>query len=245
MDLCRLSRLSNNEELKYMFYLEKRQVIALLKYPKYFFYILQSERVYLGGLGIVCISTNIVMKIRIQKRIKKVLEEEKQRGFLLIATLEDERDKFKKINKRDAYIQNNILYLERINGYSLGHYIDENDIENFFDFFERSIVLLLKYYRKNGFYHGDFHIENIIVTQDGYINFLDFEFQYVMELKGYEVEADILKFLFYLKIYKKEFYLKYFDVLKKLVFNYFKVERLKIAKSVMDKYLKDEINEIC
>ncbi len=221
----------------------KIKVIALIKYPQFFFSILKSEKVHLGGLGIVCIFTDYVVKIRILKRIKEIEEEEKERGFLLLSSLEEERDKFIFINHKHSFIQRGRLYLEKIDGNSLSIYIKEDDLEQFLYFFEKSIKILLQKYKESGFYHGDFHVDNIILNKKD-IFFIDFEFKYVEELNGYELEADILKFVFYLKIYKKDFFIKYRKEIVEIILKYFESERLKYAEFVMHNYLKDEMNEI-
>ena len=215
---------------------QKRKMIAIFKYPSFFKHIMTSEDVFTGGCGIVFVRRKKVIKIRIKKREEAIKYEMKKRGFLTVATLDEEKNKFETFNnRRKCSLENNVLTMPRIEGVRLEEYIDT---ENFFHYFALSIETLMKY----NLYHGDFHPGNILLNGNN-VYFIDFEYKYTDVLKNIELEADILKFIFYVKRYYGDFYMRNIKHFK-MIFDYFEKENLIYARNIMKCYLKDEINEI-
>jgi len=214
----------------------KRKIFSLLKRPNLFALIFYCNDVRVGGLGFTFIFENLIIKVRDKNRIK---EKKYQFNKYKIWTLKDikyEKKKFQTLNKKKATIIKNRLYLEKIDGKSLIYYINTDE---FWNLLNKSIEKLKKID-----YHGDFHLDNILVGQNCEIYFIDFEYSYHSRLKGYEKEIDILLLLYELKKQFPKFFKVSVIKLKGLIFRHFEKNNLLKAKELIKNYLKDEIDEI-
>ncbi|MEO1927630.1 MAG: hypothetical protein ABGX26_02965 [Nautiliaceae bacterium] len=214
----------------------KHKILAILKYPYFFKEIIISNDVFTGGCGVVFVKKEKVMKVRIKNREEEIKKEIAKRGFLVLNSLEEEKEKFEHFNKKFiCKLENNILTMPRIKGVSLESLIEEDD---FFNYFILSIEKLIN----SNNYHGDFHPGNILIDNKE-IYFIDFEYRYNDLLKNLEYEADVLKFIFYIKKYYTNFYWENIEKFR-VIFNFFEKTKLIRAKNIMKNYLKDEIDEI-
>ncbi len=215
----------------------KHKILAILKYPYFLKEIIISNDVFTGGCGIVFVKKEEVMKVRMKNREEEIKKEIAKRGFLVLNSLGEEKEKFKYFNKKSVCkLENNILIMPRIEGVSLESLIEEDD---FFDYFILSIEKLIN----SNNYHGDFHPGNILIDNNKEIYFIDFEYRYNDLLKDLEYEADVLKFIFYIKKYYPNFYSENIEKFQ-VIFNFFEKKKLIRAKNIMKNYLKDEIDEI-
>ncbi|WP_456471460.1 hypothetical protein [Caminibacter sp.] len=214
----------------------KRKIFAFFKNPLNLPLILLSKDVRVGGLGFVFILENKIIKIRDKKRVKKVENEFNDFELWNLENIEYEKEKFQKLNNKKAVIIDDKLFLEKIDGDSLVNYLEK---EEFLVFLEKAIIKLKKID-----YHGDFHLDNILVGQNGEIYFIDFEYSYHSRLKGYEKEIDILLLLYELKKQFPKFFKVSVIELKGLIFRHFEKNNLLKAKELIKNYLKDEIDEI-
>jgi tRNA A-37 threonylcarbamoyl transferase component Bud32 len=205
----------------------------------YLLVIFKISRVYISGYHFTLVGKKWVIKIVNPKREALLSKEILKYKFLQLNNTIEEKEKFMIANNKQAYIANDILYIEKINATMLSSFLE--DQERFLHYFEASIVKLLKLNEDVGFYHGDFHMDNILVSTST-IYFIDFDYQYTNYIENLKIEADILKFIFFFQKYHKNHYRLYQDELKMIVLKYFNYQQLNHAKIKMKYYLKDELN---
>ena len=112
-----------------------------------------------------------------------------------------EKNIFEKLNKRDVKIINNSIIFPFIDSKPLNSFIGSKD---FYVFLKEAIFLLKDSYIS----HGDFHIENILISQENKIVLIDFEMIFSDYLSKEEKFYYDIYYLFAKLEYK---YSKFFD----------------------------------
>jgi len=174
-------------------------------------YIKNIKNVQKSGQGfcdtyVIKANQNIVLKVNNQSRFEYFKDDFKKvepiykfldykERFLY------EKNIFEKLNKKNVKIVNNSIIFPFIDSKSLNNYIGSED---FYIFLKEAIFLL----KNSHIYHGDFHIENILISRENKIILIDFEMIFSDYLSKEEKFYYDIYYLFAKLEYK---YSKFFD----------------------------------
>lgn len=195
----------------------------------------------MSGSNYTLMTKKYVIKVTNKKRQKKINIEYADFNLIEFSSFEEAKNKFILVNNKEAFIKNDMLFMERINGLNLSYYLND---EKFIHLVEKSFFLLKNLSNQYNFYHADFHLENILVDKNENIYFIDFDYKYKQHIAPYEIECDVLKFLYFFKKYYFVEYKKYKNDLLFLVFSSFMKDDLLQAKKMMHNYLQGGLDEI-
>jgi len=172
---------------------------------------------------------SVVIKILNNKRLVELANEFLQWDFLEIDNYHNQKNKFKIATGFNAHVyKKNMLVMKKIDAVPLSSFIEEKS--TFIKLMEKSIdKLLYLHINHNGFYHSDFHIENILI-KDNEIYFVDFDFKYKEKYLQDAFYIDLVNLVYHLKKNYYDFFKKYKNDFTKSLFMY------KISDAVKNLY---------
>ncbi len=199
------------------------------------------DDISVSGSNYTLMSKKYVIKVINKFRQKSIDLEYSDFNLIEFTSFEEAKNKFILANKKEAFIKNDMLYMERIDAKNLSLYLNS---KIFLNLVEKSFLRLKELSSKHNFSHTDFHLENILVDDRENIYFIDFDYKYRSNIAPYEMECDILKFLYFFKKYYSPEYKHSKSNLSSLVFNHFDRARLFEAKKLMNNYLEGNLDEL-
>ena len=181
---------------------------------------------------------SVVIKILNKKRFKELKKEFKEWGFIEIDNYENQRDKFKIVCNAPAHLYKDMLFIKKIDAISLSRFLNQK--EKFLNLLGISVKKLENLNKERGFYHSDFHIDNIL-AKNKHIYFIDFDYKYKDEYLEYAFYIDLVNLVFYFKRNYFEYYKKYKSDLE-MIFSQYEIPS--IVKNLFPYKEEEDIFEL-
>jgi thiamine kinase-like enzyme len=204
----------------------------------------KGSKFFFEGLSYSILTDEYLIRIPRHKRVNNFIKEINQYGNLWcveknsIKRFEQEVKLFILLNKKKAFIKNNLLFIEKIDARPLSLFLGN---EKFLFLLKKAIEKLIEYRKRYNFCFGDFHLNNMLVDKEYNIYFIDFEYTFSNDFKELCVYGNIIIFLNYMVLhYYDYFHYYYIDLLRLIKENHLKKELFLIVLNKMKLFLEKE-----
>ncbi|SFV55009.1 hypothetical protein MNB_SM-7-642 [hydrothermal vent metagenome] len=205
-----------------------------------------NSKFFFSGLSYTILTQKYLIRIPNTKRVNDFIVEVEDYNNIWsiekdhLKRFQEEVEIFKKLNKRDAFIKDGLLFIERIeNVVSLDTLLHD---DRFMFYLKKSIYRLIEYNRSYGFIFGDFHLGNVLVdTKYQKIYLIDFEYSFDESFKVYFLYGNLIVMLNNMLNLHYRYYELYKDDILKL-FRELRLDKKEFLKvlNIMKKYLKEK-----
>jgi len=230
-------------------YIKIYKYYLLYLFAKKYSFSIKGSQVFTSGISFTILTEDFIIKVPNIKRLKYVIEEHKLSNCIWciqidnLSRLHREAELFRKVNRRNSYVKNGTLFIERIEAVSLDCFLHSD----YFDRYLKNALLKLIFLKKEyDFSHADFHMKNILIDKEGNVYFVDFEYDYCKRYKNYSLELDVVYFFNNMLFYYRDYFVEHREKMLIILENIgFDKERLLEAIELLRYYIaKDNIESL-